>query len=178
MRNGTNRFGLISKLLHWGMAVFLIAMLIFGTVLADMKPSLANLYLFGLHKSLGITVLALVMLRIGWTLFSRPPPPLGAEQSKTQARLARATHLGLYAVMIAMPLTGWIASSAAIFEIRFFDLFAIPSIAPTDAELEKRIFALHGILGTFFVALIGLHVAGALVRQFVKKDRTLARMWF
>ena len=177
-RNSAEQFGLTSKIFHWGLAVYLIAMLVFGTILADMKVSLSNLHLFGLHKSFGMIALALIVLRVGWIVYNRPPAPIGTADGLWAARLAKGTHLALYLCILAMPLTGWIASSASVFEMQFFNLGPIPPIAPKDPDLEKRVFAAHGVIGKILIGLIVLHLAGVVVRQYVKKDATWKRMWF
>ena len=76
-RNSPTRFGLVTRLLHWGMALALLAMLAFGTRIAGMEPGLANLWMYGLHKSIGLLLLALVVLRLIWHRISPPPRPAG-----------------------------------------------------------------------------------------------------
>jgi cytochrome b561 len=110
-RNTPTRFGLVTRLLHWGMALAIIAMLVLGTRLEDMQPGLANLWLYSLHKSIGLILLALVPVRLIWHRISPPPAPQGTPGDWTN-RLARAAHVALYLLLLAIHLSGWVASSA------------------------------------------------------------------
>lgn len=91
--------------------MFLIGMLIFGTYLGGLRFTLSNLYLYGLHKSMGVLALALILMRLIWTLASKPPKPLAENVPRIHTQIAKITHLGLYTCMIAMPLSGWITCS-------------------------------------------------------------------
>ena len=119
-RNSPTRFGLVTRLLHWGMALALLVMLAFGTRIAGMEPGLANLWMYGLHKSIGLLLLALVVLRLIWHRISPPPAPQGAPGDWT-TRLARAAHVALYLLLLAIPLSGWVASSASGLDVMLFD---------------------------------------------------------
>lgn len=173
-RNSADGFGLLTRLLHWGMAVLLLGMLLLGNQLASLQPGLANLWLYGLHKGMGAVVLALVLLRLLWHRISPPPPPIGNPKD-IEVRLARAAHLAIYLLMLAIPLSGWVASSATGLDVLLFDRWKLPAIAPVSELWEKRGFALHGVLAWALVALIGLHVLGAFKRQ-IAGDGTLTRM--
>lgn len=175
-RNGAESFGWVTRLIHWMMAALILIMLAFGTYLSEMQPSLANLWLFGLHKSIGLTLLALVLLRLIWHRISPPPHSLSAGIPAWQLRAAFATHLTLYILMLAVPLTGWIASAATGIDVVVFNKFTLPPVAPVSEAWEKAFFAAHGILTKLLLALILLHAAGALVRHFLHKDATLRRM--
>lgn len=172
LRNTAESFGLITRLLHWGIALLVIIMLSLGLRIEDMEPALANLWLYSLHKSLGLITLALMVLRILWHLYSPPPKPLGGGW---QAMLARAAHLAIYALLIAIPLSGWAASSATGIDVMLFDRWIIPSIAPVSTLWEERGFALHGILTKLLLALVFLHMGAALKRE-MDGDGTLRRM--
>lgn len=174
-RNSPTRFGLVTRLLHWGMALALLGMLAFGTRIADMEPGLANLWMYGLHKSIGLILLALVVLRLIWHRISPPPAPLGAPGSWAN-RLARAAHALLYLLLLAIPLSGWIASSASGLDVMLFDRWVIPPIAPVSEAWENAGWAAHGLLTKLLVGVIALHAAGAVKRQ-IDDDGTLTRMW-
>lgn len=172
LRNGPDSFGLVTRLVHWLMAALVIAMLALGLRLESMQPSLSNLWLYSLHKSLGLNVLMLVVLRLLWHRISPPPRPIGGGW---QGMLARAVHAAIYLLLVAMPLSGWIASSATGLDILFFDRWVIPPIAPVSEAIEDRGFALHGAMGIALIALLGLHIAGALKHE-MAGDGTLRRM--
>jgi cytochrome b561 len=174
LRNTVDGFGLISRLLHWTMALGVIFMLALGNRIADMKPDLSTLYLYGLHKTLGIVILALAVLRLIWHRFSAPPPPIGPP-SAWGAWAARAAHALIYVLLISIPLTGWFASSATGIDVMIFDRWKLPPIAPVSELWETRGFAVHDILTKALFGLILLHILGALKRE-IDGDGTLTRM--
>lgn len=179
IRNTTDSFGWLSRSLHWAMALAVLAMLVLGTVIAGMEVGLANLWLFGLHKTIGITLLALVLVRLIWHRISPPPAPIASGPiggvPDWQQRLALWTHGLFYALLLAIPLSGWIASSATGLDVVFADRWVLPALAPVSEAWEKTGFAAHGILTKGLIGLIVLHVAGALKRAHAG-DGTLRRM--
>lgn len=174
--NGPERFGWVSRFLHWAMAILIIAMLVFGTILARMEVSLTNFWLFSLHKTIGVTLLLLALLRLGWHLVSPPPPSLSAGIAPWKLTLARWSHRALYVLMLAIPLTGWIASGASGLDVVVFGKITLPPLASVSEAWEKGFFAAHSVLTKLLMAVLALHVAGALHRHFVGRDRTLRRM--
>ena len=175
-RNSDTGYGLTAKLFHWSIALLILVLLGFGTYLAEVKISIAQLYLYGWHKSLGLLTFTLILLRIFWRFRSPTPPPLG--EKNWQYSLAHYLHRFMYVLMVLMPLSGWIASSASGFPISFFGLFPLPLIAPESEQIETVGFEIHGLIGNLLLISIVLHLGGALQRHFVKKDATLKRMWF
>lgn len=173
-RNSTTSFGLASRLLHWTMAALIVALLILGTALSWIQPNLSTLWLFGLHKTLGLTALSLALIRLIWHRISPPPPPLGPT-AQWQNRAARATHLALYLLMLAIPLSGWIASSATGLDVVIFGQITLPPITPTSEAIENAGFAAHGILTKLLMALLLAHIAGAVLRG-LKGDGTIRRI--
>ncbi|PZR00243.1 MAG: cytochrome B [Cereibacter sphaeroides] len=174
-RNTPDSFGLFTRVIHWTMALAIIGMLALGTRLANMQPGLSNLWLYSLHKSIGLILLTLVVIRLVWHRISPPPTPQGDPSAALQ-RLARATHWLIYALLVAIPLSGWIASSASGIDVMFFDRWVIPPVAPVSEAWENAGWAAHRILTKVLMAVILLHIAGALKRQ-IEGDGTLTRMW-
>jgi cytochrome b561 len=173
-RNDPVRFGLISRMLHWAMAALILAMLALGTTLSHMQPGLANLWLYGLHKTFGFIALTLVTLRLIWHRMSPPPAPLGPPGHWTN-RAARAVHGLTYLLLVAIPLSGWIASSATGIDIMFADRWIVPPIAPVSEAIDQWGFVAHGILTKVLMGVLVLHVLGAVKRAF-QGDGTLRRM--
>ena len=171
-RNGAESFGIVSRALHWAVALMVLVMLSLGLRISSMEPGLANLWLYSLHKSLGLVTLGLMVARVVWHVISPPPRPMGGGW---QVVLARWVHRGIYALMFAIPLSGWVASSATGIEVMVFDRWVVPAIAPVSALWEERGFALHDVLGKVLMAVIALHMAAALKRE-MEGDGTLTRM--
>ena len=174
LANAPDSFGLITRLLHWLTAAAVLGLLGLGSYIARMEVGLSNLWLFGLHKSLGLTVLALTLLRLAWHRASPPPPPIPGPPP-WQMRAARATHAALYALLIAVPVAGWVGSSASGIDTVLFGRWTLPPVAPVSEPLEAAAFAAHGVLTKLLLAVVLLHVAGAVARG-LGRDGTLRRM--
>jgi cytochrome b561 len=173
-RNTADGFGLVSRAIHWLMAALLIALLALGTRIESMEPGLANLWLYSLHKSLGLTALALVIARLVWHRLSPPPTPIGPPRS-WEVRAARAGHAALYLLMLVVPLSGWVASAATGIDVMLFDRWTLPRIAPVSPAWEDAGFTIHGIATKLLFGLVILHLVAALLRQ-ARGDGTLRRM--
>jgi cytochrome b561 len=173
LRNGPGEFGLVTRILHWGMMLLVVAMLALGNRIAGMEPGLANLWLYGLHKTLGFLVLALTLGRLAWHVASPPPAPIGPRTAAFWA--ARAAHWALYALLLAIPLTGWAGSSATGIDVMIADRWTVPPLVAASAEAEVFWFRLHDILTKALFGLVILHMLGALKRE-MEGDGTLTRM--
>lgn len=171
--NAPDRFGRVTRILHWTTALLVIVMLSLGLRIADMEPGLANLWLYGLHKSLGLTVLGLVVLRIGWHIVSPVPKPIGGPGLERVA--ARASHLLFYILLLGIPLSGWAASSATGIDVMFADRWVVPPIAAVSEAGEAFWFRLHDIQTKLLIGLIIVHGLAALKRE-MAGDGTLTRM--
>jgi cytochrome b561 len=163
LRNTTESWGLVSRALHWGMALLIIVLLALGNRISSMQPTLDTLWLYGLHKTLGITLFALVGFRILWHFLSRPPGL--ADLTAGQRWIARAGHLGLYALMVALPLTGWAGSSATGIDTVVFGQMTLPPLVGASVEGEAFWFRLHGTLAYALFGLVTLHVLAALMHE-------------
>jgi cytochrome b561 len=172
--NDARRYGRISRALHWIMAAAILGQIGLGLYLLRMTPGLANLWLYGLHKSLGITLLALVVLRLAWHRISPPPAPLGDPRHWTN-RLARATHAAIYLLVLVIPISGWIGASASGIQTVLWDRWPLPAIAPATEAWQDGGFLAHALATRLLMALLALHIAGALRRGWAG-DGTLTRM--
>jgi cytochrome b561 len=127
------------------------------------------------HRSIGVTIIPLVVLRIiyRWT---HPPLPLPTEIPAIQKLAAHATHWGLYVLLIVQPFTGWIATSAYRAPIIVFGLFELPPIWPENRALSEQLFFVHTMTGLAIACLATAHIGAALYHHFVRRDRVLLRM--
>lgn len=168
-----DRYTGVARWLHWAIAVLIAVNIGIGIVHAYVNHDWP---VTPLHKSIGITVLALTLARIGWRAMHRPPP-LPAAMSEREKMVAHALHTLFYGLMLVLPLTGWVMSSANDRPLRWFGLFDVPKFAMArgDAVVELSRGA-HGPLGLIFGALVVLHVAAALRHHLVLKDGVLRRM--
>jgi len=165
--------------LHWLLAFGLIGVFALGLYMADLPFSMQRVKLFNYHKWAGMTILALTLVRWGWRLAHRPPElPASITQAMPvwQQRLHQATHFGLYALSVAIPLAGWAYSSAAGFPVVWFGVLPLPDWVPHDPDLAEVLKSVHAWLAYALAALVVLHVAGALKHVFVDRDGLLARM--
>ena len=162
--------------LHWIIAALIVAQLIGGVVMHKLPDTVDfKIQAYQLHKSFGLTILALALFRLGWRLTHRAPPLPEGTPSLVRG-LARATQVGFYVLMIAVPLAGWLMVSASPYPSSFFFLAPIPDlpgagILSGDAWAEAHEYLAFGIIG-----LLVLHVAGALKHHLVDRDGVLARM--
>jgi cytochrome b561 len=131
--------------------------------------------LYGLHESLGALLIPVVLARIGHRL-TNPPLQLPQDIPALQRFAAHLTHVGLYVLLIAQPLVGWIAMSASGAPVTVLGLFALPPIAPENRVFSEQLFVLHGLIGFSIAGLIAAHIGAALYHHVVRKDRVLMRM--
>jgi cytochrome b561 len=172
----TPRYGGVAQGLHWLVAGLVALVVALGlTMTAAPRGSPARDQLLLLHRSFGLTILVLILLRLLWRL-SHPPPPLPADVGPVERATARANHRLLYAVLVAMPLAGYVNSAAARHPVSVFGLFAIPPFPVADERLAQWAIALHLAAQYLLYLLVALHVAGALYHLVVKRDGVFERM--
>ena len=164
-----------AKSLHWLMAVLLIGLLALGFYMHDLPLSPEKLKLYAWHKWAGVSAFLLVLVRLAWRI-GHPPPALPASMSRPMQLAAHAGHGLLYVLMIAIPLTGWLMSSAKGFQTVWFGVLPIPDLLGKDKETGELLALVHQRLNLLFVALILGHVGAALKHHFIDKDGLLDRM--
>jgi|TARA_R110002072_G_scaffold14274_11_gene59514 cytochrome b561 len=182
-RNSEARYGLIAAGLHWFIALFFLGNLGLGFYMIDLKLSDPNLFpLYQLHKSFGISIFLIVTLRLSWR-FIDTPPALPKSMAWWEKMAASLTHLGLYTILVAMPLTGWIIVSASPINIPtlIFDTIPVPHIGfiATDPDKDQWLAVgqwAHWLLAWSAGAAVFLHAAAALRHHFILKDDILRRM--
>lgn len=169
-------YSLPAIVLHWVMALMIATLLVLGWYMVDLPRGPDRGATFALHKSIGLTVFALLLLRLAWRWF-RPPPPLPAELPAWRRSGAVVAHVLLYLLMILQPVTGYLSSSFSGHGTTWFGLVELPTWAAKDAPLNQFFSDLHAICAVTLIALIAVHVSGALGHLFGREDHTFRRMW-
>jgi cytochrome b561 len=174
--NAGERYAAPAILFHWISAIFFPGMIALGWYMMSIEESPGSDWYFNLHKSLGLIIALLVLLRAAWRIGHRPHPlPVGTPQ--WQARASRLTHWLLYAAMIAMPLVGIIGSLYSKKGIALFGL-QLPQWFTPNHDVAEFFFSAHSFIAWILVGLIALHVLAALKHLVIDKDGVFQRMWF
>ena len=168
LKNTDHSYGWVAKLFHWGMFLMIAGMMYVGFNLEDLK-------IYDVHKSFGLLILMLVVLRIIWKI-KDPAPLMPKSVTNLQSKAAHAIHYLFYAIMIAFPVSGTVMSLASGHDVPFFGLFTIEKFAEKDKALAGIAHETHEILGLVIILLIALHVLAALYHHFKLKDNILTRM--
>lgn len=176
VRSSEAGWGALLRAFHWLVAILIVVQAVIGLTMVGMDLSPAKVRVFALHKSIGMTILALVLLRIAWRLTElRPADP--PAMPRWQRRAAHALHLVLYVLILAIPLSGWWFNSASNAPLVWFGWFDIPSLTGgLDPVWKPRALLLHQSLFWLLVALLVLHVGAALWHHFRQRDEVLLRM--
>lgn len=164
-----------SRGLHWLMALIMIGLLALGLVMSGLDPSPQKWQFYSFHKAMGMIALVLITIRIVWRLLTPPPTPL-ASHAAWERGLARITHILLYVGMVAMPVSGYVMSAAGGHNISFFGLFDVPLLIDKNEELGGLARTVHEIAGYTLIAVVVLHILGALKHVMIDRDATLRRM--
>ncbi len=175
IRNTDTHYGLVAQFFHWAVVIGIALQFVWAWRIDESESRILEYALVNQHKSIGITILALVILRLLWRAFNRPPPH--PEHLKRWERLAAGvTHWGLYGLILAMPLSGWAYTAAAGYGPEFFGLVDIPALFPSNEGLEDVMHEVHETLAKVLIGLAALHILAALRHHFIVKDNVLKRM--
>lgn len=175
VKNRSDRWGAVSQMLHWAILVLLVWIAWLGLGMVDMPNTPAKIGTYALHKSLGLTLLALVTARLVWRLYAGAPSPVTGTPT-WQARIASLTHVALYGLMFALPLSGWLFNSASGYPLQWFKRVNLPALSGRDQGLADVARNLHEYGFWLLAALVALHAAAALYHHVVQRDGTLTRM--
>jgi len=168
-------YTLTARVLHWVIAALVLLMIPLGIVIANEWGGPAQTFLYNLHKSIGATLLPLVIVRLLYRL-NHPPPPLPDDIPAIQQFAAHATHWALYGLILAQPIVGYIMTSAYPAPVPFFGLFNLPAIWPENRALSEQLAVVHLYIGIAIAVVAAMHIGAALFHHFVRKDRILMRM--
>lgn len=171
----------VAKILHWLLAIAIIGMIIFGWLLDDVPRGPTKFTLMQLHKSIGITILLLSLVRLGWRL-SHNAPPLPAGMARWEIAVAHITHVALYVFMIGVPLAGWAMVSTSPLNIptMLYGVLPWPNLPilsdMASRELSHSFGEAHELMAYTTAALVVLHIGAALKHHFISRDDILLRM--
>ncbi|MEO8995652.1 MAG: cytochrome b [Rhodanobacter sp.] len=165
----------VAKTFHWLIFALISGSFVIGFYMADLPMSPQKLQLVSWHKWNGVTIFVLVLLRLTWRL-THTPPPLPAGMAAWQQRAAEASHRLLYLLILAMPLTGWLMSSAKGVQTVWFGIVPLPDLLEKNRPLGKALEEVHAALGIIILIFVAVHVLAALKHHFIDRDDVLARM--
>lgn len=175
IKNSTEKFGVIAQLFHWTVVVLIVTQFVLAQRADSLPRGSALLATLALHKSIGITILALAILRLVWR-WMNPVPPMPSTAPRWQQIAARLSHIALYGLLILMPLFGWLMSSARNFPVSWFGWFTLPDFIEPNKQAYEFFHEGHEFLATVLAVLALIHIAAALKHHFIDKDDVLMRM--
>ena len=175
IRNDVTRYGAVAQTLHWLIAALVVVMFGLGWYMGDLPLGPRKLELYQLHKSIGLTIFALAVLRLCWRL-THPVPPLPAHMAPWERAAARTSHALLYAMLLIQPMIGFLQSNAANFPVVVWDVLPLPALIAPDEPLADRLVDVHEWGARIILFLVLLHIAAALRHHFWLKDDVLRRM--
>ena len=169
-----SRYSRVAILLHWTGALLILAGAGLGLTMTDLPLTPTKLRYYAWHKWIGITVFLVAALRLAWRAFV-PPPPF-APMPPWQMRAARTVHALLYALMLAIPVSGWVYSSATGVSVSYLNLVPLPNLVPKDKALASVLLAAHQTLNAMLGVALLLHIGAAIKHQWIDRDGSLSRM--
>ncbi len=175
IRNTTDRWGWASIGFHWLTLLLVLGLVVVGLLMQELPNTPAKIQVYALHKSVGLTVLGLTVLRLLWRLVAGAPAPVPGTP-RWQSAIAQGTHGALYAILLAMPLSGWLYNSASGFPLQWFGVFKLPALSGRDPGLKAFAGEAHEWLFIAMAVIVALHAAAALKHHYLDRDRTLSRM--
>lgn len=173
-RNTSERWGALARLFHWVIVLMLIGQFIMAELAEDLPLGMEKIALLARHKSVGITILLLAVLRLGWRALN--PTPRAPTGARWEHALARGAHVALYGLLFAMPLSGWMMSSAKNYPVSWFNVLPLPNLVPVSESIYEFMHETHELLATTLIVIAAAHVLGALRHHFIKRDDVLKRM--
>ena len=175
LRNTNSAWGVVSQTLHWLIVALIVLQYLLAETAAGLPLGMAKLATLARHKSVGMTILGLAVLRLLWRLGNRTPAPPQAMRP-WERLLARSSHAGLYLCIFALPLTGWLMSSAKNYPVSWFGWLQFPDLVAPDPGLFDTMRATHGIIFNCLSGLAILHVLAAAKHHVLNRDDVLTRM--
>jgi cytochrome b561 len=175
IQSSPTRYGAVAQAFHWLIAALIVTQFTLAYLADDLPIGAHKLALLARHKSFGMTILMLAILRLLWRL-RNPPPALPDHMSSLERKLARATHIAFYVLLFAMPMTGWMMSSAKNYSVSWFGLFTWPNLIGKNEAAFDFLRSTHDTLAAILLTIAILHILAALKHHFWNKDNVLLRM--
>lgn len=175
IKNNSETWGSLSIGLHWLTLIMILCLAAVGMNMDDLPNGPQKIQVYALHKSFGLTVLALTVIRLSWRLFSVTPGPV-PNTPAWQDWAAKLVHGALYLLLFAMPISGWLYNSAAGFPLKYFGLFSLPKLSGYDPQLKELAGEAHETFFYILALLMLMHAGAALKHHYFDKDNTLTRM--
>lgn len=176
LKNTRDRWGSVSKSLHWLIALLILALGIVGLIMGEFPKTPKYFWIYTAHKSIGITVLVLVVARLLWRLYAGAPEAVPGTPS-WQERVASATHWLLYVMMFAIPLSGWLYDSASgLRPFKLFGLFDMPKLVAPSDQISQVSHAIHEWGFWALILMVLAHAGAAFYHHIQQRDATLVRM--
>lgn len=167
----TETWGIVSRSFHW----LIVALLVVQYMLGLFHDSLPRGSM-GLHISLGVTILALAVARLAWSLFAGRPAPI-ASVTPVQRRLALAGHVVLYVLLLAAPITGWLMSNYGDHVVSWFGAFNLPQLVAPNEDAHDLMEGRHNAVVWLLISIAAMHALVAIHHHTFHRDATLMRMW-
>lgn len=165
-----------AKVLHWLTALLVFGLLALGLWMVGLPFGLLKLQTYAWHKWIGFTVLVLTLARLAWRWHS-PPPPLPGRIAAWERRMAPLGHYALLGLLLALPMSGWLMSSAGGVGVYWFGIVPMPDLVPRDPALFEGLRTAHHWLAWLLIAMLAIHVAAVLHHDALRRDGVFRRMW-
>lgn len=175
LKNDESRYGVVAQLFHWTIVVLIIVQFILANRADNLPLGIAKIAVLAQHKSFGITILGVVLLRLIWRWLN-PVPAEPADIPRWQRIAARISHVALYALLLITPIIGWLMSSARNFPVSWFGLVTLPDFIAPNKQTYELLHETHEVLAQTLFWLALLHIAAALKHHFIDRDNVLRRM--
>ena len=176
LKNTVDRWGPVSQAFHWIIMLLIVVLAIVGLSMGELPKTPKYFWVYTMHKSTGLLVLALVIARLGWRFYAGTPEPVPGTPT-WQERIATVTHWLLYGLILLMPISGWLYDSASgLRPFRWYGLFDVPKLSPPDEALRQLSHELHEWGFWALLALVAAHAGAAFYHHYFQGDATLTRM--
>lgn len=170
-------YGIVARLFHWGSAALILGTIVIGVAMTSEGFEGLRDALYVSHKTIGVLILGLLVLRVAWRVLTPGPPRLPDSVPPVQRRLAEVTHTGLYLLMGLMAVTGYLRVVSGDFPVEVLEAVGIPPLISGAPELSGTLSVIHKFGAYLMVAVVAMHVAAAAHHALVLRDGVFSRMW-